>query len=322
MRIDRLVLGAVCVGASLSAQYRRRFNWQDYCFNHPAAPFCQGRDYAVKNSRAGKKGANTAVLSRPGIAIGGLDWRFADPAADTLVGINFGALSASPLARTLIARLGAARGLSDGDIQKMFDRLSGVSQLAISIRNGSVVVIATGRVSDLTVPSSEAGWKTDTVSKSAMLVGDPEAVDQAARRIAANTPPVEWERLAGERQAENEFWVMGSAEGAGPEAVSAGLNRFFVTVSIQDSVSSEAAFEFKGTPNAEAVGQRRAGAVEVEGNTVHVRMSVDDLAAGSRGKSLSALVSMAGKLPARDLTPPTGTKPVIYGLEGGPREVK
>ena len=74
------------------------------------------------------------MLSQPGIAIGGLDWRFADPAADTLVGINFGALSMSPLARTLIARLGAARGLSDGDIQKMFDRLSGVSQLAISIR--------------------------------------------------------------------------------------------------------------------------------------------------------------------------------------------
>ena len=43
-----------------------------------------------------------------------------------------------------------------------------------------------------------------------------------------------------------------------------------------------AAFEFKGTPDADAVGKWTPGAVEVEGNTVHVRMSVDDLAAGSK----------------------------------------
>jgi hypothetical protein len=325
MRIDALVLAVLCLASSLSGQRRHRFSWQDYCFNHPAAPFCQGHGYAVRNPKSAKNdaasraaGANTL----PSLAAAGnLDWRFADPAADALAGVNFAALSASPPARTLISRLAAGRGLSEAGIQKTLDGLSGVNQLGISVRDGRVVVIVTGRVSDLAIPP-QAGWKMATVSKSAILVGDPEAVDQAVRRIATNSPEADWEQLAAGRQAENEFWIMGSASAAGPDAVSAGVTRFFITVSIRDSVSSAAAFEFKGTPDSAAVSRWTPGAVEVEGNTVHVSMSLDDLAGGPLGQRLAVLASAAGRLPMRNLAPPTGTMPVIYGLEGGPKEVK
>src|SRR5262245_50701196 len=116
MRIRLLALGLLWV-AGLSGQHRR-FSWQDYCFNHPAAPFCQGHDYAVRRTKPGKDGTPQTVVSVPFppipppltpsvIVVGGIDWRFADPSADAIVGFNVSGLRASPLAQSLMVRLGA-----------------------------------------------------------------------------------------------------------------------------------------------------------------------------------------------------------------------
>src|SRR4029077_6018008 len=114
---------------------------QDYCFNHHAAPFCAGRDYAVKRpdkAKAGREvagGANVSTdpvslaprsVTPSVIVIGAINWRFADPLADGLVGFNVRALSASPLAGDLIAQLGANQGLNEAVIRKIFDGLSGL----------------------------------------------------------------------------------------------------------------------------------------------------------------------------------------------------
>ena len=39
------------------------------------------------------------------------------------------------------------------------------------------------------------------------------------------------------------------------------------------------------------------------------------------GQRLAALVEAARYLPARDITVPKHAKPMIYGLDGGPKEV-
>jgi hypothetical protein len=268
--------------------------------------------------------------------VGGIDWRFADPFADVLAGFDLEGLAASPLARGLIAQLGATQGLTDADIGKMFDGLSGVDQAALSVtaRGGSerIVVMITGRVTDLQLPAPEAGMKAVTISGSALLMGHAAAVDEAAQRIAMKWPASELAREAEELQAQAEFWAIGPAAMMGPEAAGAGMRRFSLAVSIRDRLTTDVAFEFNGVPSANTIRtlQTKLGAAAVEGNAIHVRTSMEadevrqkfgEIAASPVGARLAEVIKAARYLPARDTTVPKQDKPVIYGLEGGPRVV-
>jgi hypothetical protein len=267
------------------------------------------------------------------IVVGGIDWRFADPFADALVGLNFSRISASPIAHGVIALLATKHHVSEMDLQKMFDGLSGVDQVALSVRNNQVVAMITGSVADSKLPSSEPGLKAVPISAGAMLVGHSEAVDQAMQRIAMKIAPNELMRLAEERQANSEFWAIESASALGPQASSIGVKRFSLTVWIRDRVTSDVTLELNGPPSASALRtwqtQFGSGAA-VEGNTIHARAQMEagevqqrvgQIADGPLKPSLAALVEAARYLPVRDNTVPKQTKPIIYGLDGGPREV-
>jgi hypothetical protein len=258
--------------------------------------------------------------------VGAIDWRFADPFPDALVGINFGALSTSPLARSLITQLGAQQGLAAADMDKIFASLSDVDQVAVSVRGDRMVVMITGRVTETPLPAPEAGLKVVSVAGSAILVGHADAVDQAMQRIAFKGPLNELARLAEPRQASTEFWAIGSPRLAGPQAMSAGVKRFYLDVSVRDRFISDAAFEFNGTLNPATLKtfQPTLGVPSVEGNVVHVRMSMEaaevqqkfgEIAASPFGQRLADLVKAAQYLPARDTTVPKRTKPIIYGLD-------
>ena len=338
MRIRILILGLVWA-VSLCGQ--RRFHWQNYCFDHPAAPFCAGHEYAIKPPP--KNGAPRDVVTNPSplapptvtptiILIGGIDWRFVDPFADSLAGFNFKGLSDSPLARNLIAQLGATQGLSETDLQKIFDGLTGVDQIALSVRNNQIVAMITGSVTESTLPAPEAGLKAVPVSGNTMLVGHPDAVDQAAQRIAMNNPAAELTRLAQERQSNSDFWAIGPAALVGPQAVSAAAKRFTLTVSMRDRLTSDLAFEFDRAPDPDALRTwlSTLGPATLEGNVVHVRMSMEadevrqrfgQIAASPVGQRMASLVLAARYLPVRHTIVPNNTRPVIYGLDGGPREV-
>lgn len=348
VRIGILVLGCA-LAVSLGGQ--SRFSWQDYCFKKPAAPVCRGNDYAVKppapKSAPKKDAAPRSVVTSPLpstprtvtpslIVVGGIDWRFADPFADVLVGLNVSGLSASPIARNLITLLGTRPGakpsLTEVDMQKIFDGLSGVDQVAFSVRNNRIVALITGSVATSTLLAPQADLKAVPISGSGLLLGHADAVDQAIQRMAIKSPPTELMRLAQERQASSEFWAIGSAGLMGPQAVSAGVKRFSLTVWIRDRITSDVALEFNGVPstNALRMWQTKLGAATVEGNAVHVRTSMEadeaqrtfeQIAATPLGQGLAALIDAARYLPERDSTIPKRTKPMIYGLDGGPREV-
>jgi hypothetical protein len=345
MRIKIAILG-FAFAASLCAQKK---SWQDACFNNPGAPYCQGHDFAIKKQpQANTAPANTTtaprgVVGRPSapsartaapalIVVGSIDWRFADPFPDALIGMNFNTLAASPLARNLVAQLGAQQGLAAADIQKIFDGLSDVDQVAISVRDNRMVVMVTGRVTNADIPAPEAGLKVFPVSGNSMLVGHADAVDQAARRLAMQSQPSDLTRMAEQQQAASEFWLIGSPRMAGPQAASAGVKRISLTVSIRERFSSDMAVEFNSIPNANIVRalQTSMGPVTLEGNAAHVRMSMEgaevqqkfaSIAAGPLGQQLSGLIAAAKYLPARDTTVPKQTKPVIYGLDDGPKVV-
>jgi hypothetical protein len=327
MRIPVLALGLVWA-ASLFGQHR--FRWQDYCFNNPGAPVCRGNDYAIKPPARGKDATRGSVATNPipsapqtarpsVIVLGKIDWRFADPFADGLAWFDFSGLAASPLARSLIGQLAGTQGLFDG--------LTGVDQVALSVRNARVVVMVTGGVTDSALAAAEPGFKA-VQAGNGMLLGHTDAVDEAIRRIATARPPTELTRLAGERQAGSEFWAIGSGRLIGPQ-----MKGFLVTASIRNRLTSDVALEFNEVPSADAIRmlQSKAGAATLEGNTVHLRMSMEtdevqqkfgQIVASPEGQRLAAaLVEAARHLPARDTTVPKQTRPVIYGLDGGPRVV-
>jgi hypothetical protein len=339
MSVRIFALGLVCA-ASLFAQ-RRRFSWEDLCFKNPGSPVCRGNDYAVKPQPKNAPPRNVVTNPFPSaspsanpslIVLGGIDWRFADPFADALIGFNFSALSASPLARNLIAQLEAGQGLTEPDMQRILAGLAGVDQIAISVRNNRIVAMLTGRVTDSALPPSEAGFKAIRIPGNAMLIGHAGDVDQAAYRMAAKGPLSELARLAMERQLNGEFWAVGSAGFAGPQALRSGVKRFYLTVSVRDRLSSDVAFEFDAAPGAEALrmSQTTLGAATLEGNAIHARMSMEageiqqrfgPIAASPLGQRLAALIKAAQYLPAADTAAPKHAKPMIYGLDGGPKEL-
>src|SRR5258706_3466720 len=315
--------------ASLAGQ-RRRMSWQDACFNHPTARFCAGREFAVKppprgkNARAGKgatagdpSGFEPEIETPSVIVMGAIDWRFADPLADVLVGINASSLAAWPAARNVIARLGAKHGLTETDLNKIFEGLTGLSRIGLSVHDDRIVVMITG-VGDSTFPALEAGWKSVPVGRNTMLVGHADAVELAVQRIEVEEPPADRTRLGEGWQADGECWAMGSGGLAGPQAVSAGMKRFLLTVATRERISSNVALEFDGVPDANTLKLWPAtlGGATIEGHMVHVRISMegdelqqrlDEIAASPLARRLAALVGAARYLPGR----PRVTKPTI-----------
>jgi hypothetical protein len=326
--IIRTLAFGVLLAGSLFGQ--KHFSWQNACFNNPTLPYCSGKEFGLKPGAKAKDG--TVKGAGTNAAANGINWRFADPLADVLAGFNCSTITASPLARRLISQLGSDQGLSGKDIQKVLDGLSGVSYAALSARDDRAVFMIMRAGTDAVLPALEAGWKAVPVAGNALLIGQTEAVDQAVLRMVGGEPLSELAQLAEQQPGGSEFWAVGSGKLAGPEAVSAGVKRFMLMVSIQDHLSSDAAFEFSAPPDANARRQWASvlvGAV-IDGNVAHVRTSIEadevrerfgPIAASPLGQRLGGLVKAARFLPARD-TKITGTRPVIQGLDGGPREVK
>lgn len=326
-------MGFVCA-ASVSGQHQR-FSWQEACFKNPTAPYCDGHDFFVKptKNKDGTISGGTWSAMPSAVDAGGIDWRFADPAADTLGVLNCSKLGASPIAHSLIDELGTDQGLRQPELQNIFRALSGLDQVALSIRADRIVLMVTGRTPDSILPAPEAGWKAVPLAGSVVLIGHTDMVDQAVQRLSMANPLSELADMALHRQADSDFWAVGSAKLASPEAVTAGVKLFMLTASIRDRLSSDTAFEFNGVPEASAIKAwlSTLADAKIEGNAVHVRMSKEadetrqsfgPIAVSPFGQRLGALIKSSRYLPVRDTATTVHTKPVIYGLDDGPREVK
>jgi hypothetical protein len=330
MKLRILVFGLLSAAGLYS---QRRFSWQNACFNNLSAPYCAGHDFAIKPTKNGATPSpGSFILPSPSIDAVGIDWRFADPSADALAVLNCAKLSVSPTTRDLIDRLGTTQGLSQAAVQNIVRGLLSVEQVALSIREDRIVLMVVGRGRDTILPAPEAGWKAISLVGNALLIGHTDAVDQAAQRIAISSPLGELAKMAQQRQGDIEFWVGGSGKLAGQEAATAGLKRFSLTASIQDRLTSDTAFEFDAAPDASATQTwlTTLGDAKIEGNIVHVKMSMEGdetrqsfgkIAASPLGQRLGGFIKSARDLPVRDTATTVHTKPVIYGLDDGAKEV-
>jgi len=292
MRIRLIACGLVCM-AGLWGQYRHRFSWQDACFNNPGAPFCWGHEFAVKKQPPSKGDEHRGVpAAQAAVTPEDIDWRFADPFADALVGFNGRKLSASPLGRSLMAQLGGA------ETQKFLDGLGGVELVVLSIRGEKILGLLISEKKDAGTPALEPGWKIAPVTDYARLIGPAEAVDQAVERLAKEDPPAELSRMAAGLPLDSEFWAVGSAAFLGPQPMGATVRRFSLTISLpEQGVATDAMFEFNGAPNAKtfATWPMTFGGVEVKGFMMRVSTSVDDekfaqIAASPLGRRLAGVL--------------------------------
>jgi hypothetical protein len=320
------------LAVSVSLFGQRRFSWQNACFNNLAAPYCAGHDFAVKPTKPapGSKNSGLPNGSQEAATLGGIDWRFADPSADAVVGFNLSRISSSPVGRRFLIQLGMSRGITEADMQKILDGLSGVDQVALSVHNDRIVVMISGG-GDSTLPALEAGWTAAPAPGGSMLVGHADAVDQALQRLSQDDslPPSESIRVFEQRQNTRELWAVGSAAFA-PEAAGAGAQRFSLALSIGNSLTSDVTLELAAAPGPDTIHMWPAlGKAAVEGNKLRFRTSVEpeeaqkfgQLAASPLAQRLAALVSTSRYLPMHDTAAPKLDKPVIFGLEGGPKVV-
>jgi hypothetical protein len=331
--------------------FGQKQTWQDRCFNNPSAPYCQGRDFAVKPAAKEKAPSGVIRTTFPSIQNGGpsyrgsgvpttgiidavtssMNWKFVDPSSDVLTGINVRALAGSELARRLIASLAAQADIQQAEVSKLFEKLSEVDRIIVSVRNTEVVAFVIGQVPDpiaqqgsMALP--DAGLKAVQVSKNAMLVGHVNAVDQALARIAEQGPPSDLARLGETKMNQGaEFWAVGRSSFVLPEAASAGAAWSTLTIWIRDAVTTEFAFDLAGPPSQAVLrdAQAKLGTFWVQGNTILTRTSLSGdqvtaefskMAAGPVGQQLSLLVAAAQFTPGRDPNAPK-RRPVIVGLD-------
>lgn len=330
----RILFIGFAAAASLFGQHH--FSWQDACFKNPAAPYCAGHDFAIKPTKDGAVARSSVApleVLPTTIDAAGIDWRFADPSADALAVLDCRKLSGSSLAHNFIGQLGAEQGLSQSDVETIFRGLSAVDRVALSLRDDRVVLMVTGRSNDSVLLAPGTGWKATSLEGNAVLIGHIDAVDQAAQRIAKFSQLSELANMALERPADSDFWTAGSARLAGQEALKAGVKRFSLTVLLRDRLTSETAFEFDAIPDASAIQTwlKTLGNAKVAGNAVHSSMEMDTgealrnsgaIATSLVGQRLGVLIKSARYLPVRESATTVHTRPVIFGLDDGGREVQ
>jgi hypothetical protein len=336
VKLRLFVFGFTLTFCLYGQKNNKGFNFVEACFKNPSLPYCIQRDFVVKPTKGGAPGAAySASQGKAGSTIdaAGIDWRFADPSADSVAVLNGSNLSATPFAHSLIDMLASSQGLAPAEAQKTFLALSGVSQVALSVHDDKILLMVTGRAPDSVLPAPEAGWKAVPLAGNAVLIGHTAAVDQAVLRLTTETELGELPGMAQQRPGDSEFWAAGSGKLAGHGAVSAGVTRFEVTASMRDRLSSDTFFEFDGVPepNAMQAWLSTLADAKIEGNAVHVRMSMDAdearrnssiIAMSPLGQRLRAIIQSARHLPVRDTDTTVHSHPVIFGLDGGPREVK
>jgi hypothetical protein len=96
------------------------------------------------------------------------------------------ALRDSALARQLLLAIGSKQGLKEAVLQRVFEVLSGVDQIAVSLNNNRAVALLVGHVSEAMFPSPQPGMRAVQVSENALLFGQSSEVTDARQRMTTN----------------------------------------------------------------------------------------------------------------------------------------
>jgi hypothetical protein len=275
------------------------------------------------------------------IRLGEWDWRWVEPNADLLIGLNMASLVESELARTLIRQWTGKLGATPEEQDKLLAKLGDLTQAVISIHGKEVFAVMMGHLDDFPEGAQVGGLQSLRVSVDTVAMGSPFALKFVRHRLSfplsATTPLKEAQRLSGMYH----LWVWGK-----PSALAAfgqGMRNNTPITAIKFGVNFNNQFRMDltlDTPGAE-IAEKLAGSMlknapremqaAVEGTSVHCALVYSRDVALARfggfmtddmGKQFATLLTAARQMAAQQpaVSRPPG-KIVIEGLDDGPRTV-
>ena len=299
------------------------------------------------------------VLAQPVlVSVGEADWRFADPSAVLVGGVNVGALTSSKLVRNVLLELVGKMG-QNPEVLKAMDQASSVSRISFSLGEGkgepSVLMLVEGNLDDAAAARMIQGkLEMRRLDLNTVLMGSAADLNQAATRMNATQPVL---RASLQRQAlalarSNDLWIAGAIPAVGGaklaipmESLSLGLNlQTDVLLDLNVNMTTVKAAQDlvkqiqQGKKDELAkIGATLEASVAGTAAKVHFAMNGDQVAKAMGeawshgvGQQMSGILGMAGMAAAAANasqaapTPapaPTRKNVVIYGLEDGPREI-
>jgi len=331
---------------------------EDYCRDNPKAPTCiKGKplniDALNPKLQGSPGGARTPAPVAPAapqmIVLGEPDWRFAHPRADLMAAMDVTGMIRSPFFRTLLSDLGGTGGIGNAEMESLLARADDVEKISISAHGKEILILMTGRldsIENLAKPGS--GMTFHRVSADSILMGTEPALSEAMRRLSVPQRTVSnAARRAKELSQTNDLWMTGTpalltAYGAsGPRGMD--LSSFTIGLQLRDQLRMDLVLNSTTPAGAQRMmagyqqAQRKTSgalqsSVTLDGSAVRlafvlpqgeIRKGLQELMSSAAGKQLAALIA-ANKPAAGDSAakPPAAPgKVMIYGLEGGPKEV-
>jgi hypothetical protein len=294
-------------------------------------------DWQSMRVQRGRGSASPAVIQ-----IGELDWRFAHPHPDLLIGIDMENLLGSELMRTLLREWAGKLGATVQEQEKMLSGMSDVKRVLISIQNRDLLAMMIGKIDNVPVGVQLGGMKFTPISSDTVLMGTEAGSFGALTRLKLAALPDAQQQEPKLMARTYDFWVWGRADrlaglGAGASGNSP-VKKIKLGVSFRDGFNLQMILDTTDPASAArllATMQKTApqgllGAVE--GNSVRYAMVLDRDAALKRfaglmtdsfGKQFAPLIAAARQISARQAAGarPSSGKIVIDGLDDGPKEV-
>jgi hypothetical protein len=276
------------------------------------------------------------------VQVGVLDWRFAHPHPDLLIGMDMENLLESELLRTLLRTWAGKLGVTPEEQEKMLTGLGDVKRVLISVYNRDMLAMMVGNIGNLPQGPQAGGLQFTRLSEDTVLMGSEGG--SAGASIRLKVPPLPNPQLEEPKLMARtyDFWVWGRPERLA--GLSGGMSGNTPVTKIKMGVSFRDGFNLQmilDTPDGATAarlfegmqkGAPRGMLGAVEGNSVRYAMVLNRDAALQRmagfmtdsfGKNFAPLVAAARQISARQAAgarPSTG-KVIIDGLDDGPREV-
>ncbi len=275
------------------------------------------------------------------IQVGELDWRFAHPHPDLLIGMDFEGLLGSDLMRTLLRDWAGKLGATPKEQDQMLAGLGDSKRLLISIFNKDVLAMMVGNVGSLPDGGLPGGLRFTRLSTDTVLMGSEGGSFGALTRLKLPPAPNAQQDEPKLMARTYDFWIWGRPDrlaGAGRgTGGNSPITKMKMGLTLRDGFNFQMILD---TPDATSAARLMEGMQKtsprgmqgaVEGNSVRYAMALDRDAALQRfagfmtdsvGKQFAPLIAAARQMSARQsVTPRPAGKIIIDGLDDGPKEV-
>jgi hypothetical protein len=294
------------------------------------------------NAPQGPRVQGARSSASPGmIQVGELDWRFAHPHPDLLIGMDMESLLGSDLMRTLLRDWAGKLGATPKEQDQMLAGLGDSKQVLISIFNNDVLAMMVGNIGNLPVGPQAGGLQFTRLSEDTALMGTEGGSFGAITRMKLPALPNAQHDEPKLMARTYDFWVWGkpgrlAGLGAGANGNSP-VKKIKLGVSFRDGFNLQLILDTADSASAARLlaamqkNSPRGMVGALEGTSIRYAMALDRDAAlqrfagfmtDSMGKQFAPLIAAARQMSAHQAAAPRPAgKIVIDGLDDGPKEV-